>query len=145
MAIADLLVGLVVCPLMVYWSWAIFQQKKLTSVIKSFFVLTDVSSGHVLLLTVDRVFASVTPLQYRVKVTNKRVRIASVTCWAYFILFGCAFGLWGKGYIILVTIFTAQSLFILISILVLNLAFFLLFESTARLQQHKPSRRQIAK
>ena len=127
MAIADLLVGLVVCPLMVYWSWAIFQQEKLTSVLKSFFVLTDVSSGHVLLLTVDRVFASVTPLQYRVKVTNKRVRIASVTCWAYFILFGCAFGLWEKGYIILVTVFIAQSLFILISILVLNLVILFAF------------------
>ena len=128
MAIADLLVGIVVCPLMVYWGWAIFQQEKLTtSVLKSFFVLTDVSSGHVLLLTGDRVFASVTPLQYRVKVTNKRVRIASVTCWAYFILFGCAFGLWEKGYIILVTIFIVQSLCILISILVLNLVILFAF------------------
>ena len=127
MAIADLLVVLVVCPLMVYWSWAIFQQEKLTSVLKSFFVLTDVSSGQVLRLTVDRVFASVTPLQYRVKVTNKRVRIASVTCWAYFILFGCAFRLWEEGYIILVTVFIAQSLFILISILVLNLVILFAF------------------
>ena len=128
MAIADLLVGIVVCPLMVYWGWTILHQEKLTtSVLKSFFVLTDVSSGHVLLLTGDRVFASVTPLQYRVKVTNKRVRIASVTCWAYFILFGCAFGLWEKGYIILVTIFIVQSLFILISILVLNLVILFAF------------------
>ena len=128
MAIADLLVGIVVCPLMVYWGWTILHQEKLTtSVLKSFFVLTDVSSGHVLLLTGDRVFASVTPLQYRVKVTNKRVRIASVTCWAYFILFGCAFGLWEKGYIILVTIFIVQSLCILISILVLNLVILFAF------------------
>ena len=96
MAIADLLVGLVVCPLMAYWVWAILHQKNLTSVLKSFFVLTDVSSGHVLLLTVDRVFASVTPLQYRIKVTKRRVCIASIACWAYFILFGCAFGLWEK-------------------------------------------------
>ena len=127
MAIADLLVGLVVCPLMAYWVWAILHQKNLTSVLKSFFVLTDVSSGHVLLLTVDRVFASVTPLQYRVKVTNRRVCMASIACWAYFILFGCAFGLWEKGYIILIKIFIVQSLLILVSILVLNLVILFAF------------------
>ena len=29
-AIADLLVGVVVCPLMVYWGWAIFHNRNLT-------------------------------------------------------------------------------------------------------------------
>ena len=146
MAIADLLVGLVVCPLMVYWVWAIPQQKNLTSVLKSFFVLIDVSSGHVLLLTVDRVFASVTPLQYRVKVTNRRVCIASIACWAYFILFGCAFGLWKKGYIILVKIFIVQSLLILISILVLNLVILFAFRKhrkTTAAQDQSTANRQI--
>ena len=81
MANADLLVGLVVCPLMVYWGWAISQQQNLTfPALTSFTVLIDVSAGHVLLLTVDRVFASVTPLQYRVKETNRRVCMASITC-----------------------------------------------------------------
>ena len=146
MAIADLLVGLVVCPLMAYWVWAILHQKNLTSVLKSFFVLTDVSSGHVLLLTVDRVFASVTPLQYRVKVTNRRVCIASIACWAYFILFGCAFGLWEKGYIILIKIFIVQSLFILASILVLNLVIFFAFRKhrkTTAAQDTSTANRQI--
>ena len=146
MAIADLLVGLVVCPLMAYWVWAILHQKNLTSVLKSFFVLTDVSSGHVLLLTVDRVFASVTPLQYRVKVTNRRVCIASIACWAYFILFGCAFGLWEKGYIILIKIFIVQSLFILVSILVLNLVIFFAFRKhrkTTAAQDPSTANRQI--
>ena len=146
MAIADLLVGLVVCPLMAYWVWAILRQKNLTLVLKSFFVLTDVSSGHVLLLTVDRVFASVTPLQYRVKVTNRRVCIASIACWAYFILFGCAFGLWEKGYIILVKIFIVQNLFILVSILVLNLIIFFAFRKhrkTTAAQDPSTANRQI--
>ena len=146
MAIADLLVGLVVCPLMAYWVWAILHQKNLTSVLKSFFVLTDVSSGHVLLLTVDRIFASVTPLQYRVKVTNRRVCIASIACWAYFILFGCAFGLWEKGYIILIKIFIVQSLFILVSILVLNLVIFFAFRNhrkTTAAQDPSTGNRQI--
>ena len=146
MAIADLLVGLVVCPLMAYWVWAILHQKNLTSVLKSFFVLTDVSSGHVLLLTADRVFASVTPLQYRVKVTNRRVCIASIACWAYFILFGCAFGLWEKGYIILIKIFIVQSLFILASILVLNLVIFFAFRKhrkTTAAQDTSTANRQI--
>ena len=146
MAIADLLVGLVVCPLMAYWVWAILHQKNLTSVLKSFFVLTDVSSGHVLLLTVDRVFASVTPLQYRVKVTKRRVCIASIACWAYFILFGCAFGLWEKGYIILIKIFIVQSLFILVSILVLNLVIFFAFRNhrkTTAAQDPSTGNRQI--
>ena len=146
MAIADLLVGLVVCPLMAYWVWAILHQKNLTSVLKSFFVLTDVSSGHVLLLTVDRVFASVTPLQYRVKVTKRRVCIASIACWAYFILFGCAFGLWEKGYIILIKIFIVQSLLILASILVLNLVIFFAFRKhrkTTAAQDTSTANRQI--
>ena len=57
MAIADLLVGLVVCPLMVYWGWAIFKSKNLTfPVLKAFSVLVDVSARHVLLLTVDIYF-----------------------------------------------------------------------------------------
>ena len=44
MAIADLLVGVVVCPLMVYWGWAIFQNKNLTfPVLNGFSVLVDVS------------------------------------------------------------------------------------------------------
>ena len=133
MAIADLLVGLVVCPLMVYWGWAISQQQNLTlPALTSFTVLIDVSAGHVLLLTVDRVFASVTPLQYRVKVTNRRVCIASITCWAYFILFGCAFGLWEKGYIIMGTIFNVQSFCIVISIFVLNLVIVFAFRKHSK-------------
>lgn len=147
MAIADLLVGVVVCPLMVYWGWAIFQNKNLTfPVLNAFSVLVDVSAGHVLLLTVDRVFALVNPLQYRVKVTNRRVSIASIACWAYFILFGCAFGLWARDVLILGIIFNVQSLCILIGILVLNLVILFAFRKhrkTTAAQDHSTANRQI--
>ena len=147
MAIADLLVGLVVCPLMVYWGWAIFQNKNLTfPALKAFSVLVDVSAGHVLLLTVDRVFALVTPFQYRVKVTNTPVDIASIACWAYFILFGCAFGLWTREYLILEIIFNVKSICILIGILVLNLVILIAFRKhrkNAKTQDHSTANRQI--
>lgn len=147
MAIADLLVGSVVCPLMVYWARTISKQQNLTfPALNSFSVLIDISAGHVLLLTVDRVFASVTPLQYRVKVTNRRVCIASITCWAYFILFGCAFGLWEKGYIIMGTIFNVQSFCIVISIFLLNLVILFAFHKhskTTKAQDYLTENRQI--
>ena len=147
MAIADLLVGLVVCPLMVYWGWAIFQNKNLTfPALKAFSVLVDVSAGHVLLLTVDRVSALVTPLQYRVNVTNRRVCIASIACWAYFILFGCAFGLWAREDLILGIIFNLQSLCILIGILVLNLVILFAFRKhrkTIATQAQSTANRQM--
>ena len=147
MAIADLLVGSVVCPLMVYWARTISKQQNLTfPALNSFTVLIDISAGHVLLLTVDRVFASVTPLQYRVKVTNRRVCIASITCWAYFILFGCAFGSWEKGYIIMGTIFNVQSFCIVISIFLLNLVIPFAFHKhskTTNTQDYLTENRQI--
>ena len=147
MAIADLLVGLVVCPLMVYWGWAIFQNKNLTfPALKAFSVLVDVSAGHVLLLTVDRVFALVIPLQYRVNVTNRRVCIESIACWAYFILSGCAFGLWAREDLILGIIFNLQSFCILIGILVLHLVILFAFRKhrkTIAAQAQSTANRQM--
>ena len=124
MAIADLQVGLVACPLTAYWGWALFLKKNPTfQPLKAVFsVLINVSVGHVLLLTIDRFFALVTPLKYRVKVTNKRVCISTGTCWIYFLLFGCAFGVWQNRYFILGTIYNLQIFCILIAILVLNFA-----------------------
>ena len=132
---------------MVYRGWAIFQNKNLTfPVLKAVSVLVDVSAGHVLLLTVDRVFALVTPFQYRVKVTNRRVDIASIAYWVYFILFGCAFGLWAREYLILGTIFNVQSICILIGILVLNLVILIAFRKhrkNTKTQDQSTANRQI--
>ena len=146
-AIAHLLVCLVVCPLMVHWGWAIFQNKNLTfPALKAFSVLVDVSVGHVPLLTVDSVFALVTPFQYRIIVTNRPVDIASIACWAYFILFGCAFGLWAREDLILGTIFNVKSICILVGILVLNLVILIAFRKhrkNAKTQDQSTANRQI--
>jgi len=122
MAIADLLVGLVACPLTLYWGLALFLKKNPTFGPLTFFsVLINVSVGHVFLLTIDRFFALVTPLRYRVKVTNKRICIATGTCWIYFLLFGCAFALLqNRQYVIMGTVYNLQIFCILIAILILN-------------------------
>ena len=120
MAIADFLVGLLLCPLSVYWGFAVLYQKDVLLLpLAVSAVLTPLSIGHILLLTIDRFFALVTPLQYRVKVTRKRVCIATVTCWVYCVLCGCAFHLLGEYYIIMGTFYNGQIFFILICILVM--------------------------
>ncbi|KAL9984741.1 hypothetical protein ACROYT_G007074 [Oculina patagonica] len=95
MAIADLLVGLVVCPITAYWGWVICIEEESPFDLSVIFAINvfsvNVSFGHMFLLTVDRVFAVVTPLHYRVRVTNKRVIVANCVCWIYFVMFGCAF------------------------------------------------------
>ena len=119
-AIADLLTGLVACPLIAHWGWATFRKEDPPfGPLTLSFVLVNVSVSHMLLLTIDRFFALVTPLHYRVKVTNKRVCIATVSCWVYFLLFGSAFGLWQQRFTILGTIYNIQLFFILTCILVL--------------------------
>lgn len=121
MSIADLLIGLVACPLTTYWGWAVFHRSNPAfEPLKFFSTLINVSAGHVLLLSIDRFFALVTPLQHRFKVTNKRVCIATVACWIYFVLFGCAFAVWPNQYIIVGTIYNVQIFCILICILVMN-------------------------
>ena len=120
MAIADFLVGLILCPLTVYSGFAVLYQKDaLLLPLAVSAVLTPLSIGHILLLTIDRFFALVTPLQYRVKVTRKRVWIATVTCWVYCVLCGCAFHLLGKYSILMSTFYNVQIFFILICILVM--------------------------
>lgn len=120
MAIADLLVGFVACPSTVYWHWAIFHREHASNLpVLVGSTLINVSVGHMFLLTVDRFFALITPLQYRVKVTNKRVSIAAVTCWIYFVLFGCTFGLLQKYYVIMAAIYNIQIFCIIACILLL--------------------------
>ena len=120
MAIADLLVGFVACPSTVYWHWVIFHSEDrshLPLLVSS--TLMNVSVGHIFLLTVDRFVALLTPLHYKVKVTNKRVSIAAAACWIYFLLFGCAFGLLQEYYTVMGAIYNIQIFTIFLSILVL--------------------------
>ncbi|XP_068757981.1 adenosine receptor A3-like [Montipora capricornis] len=122
MAVADLLVGLVACPLAVFWGWTLLYKytNAQFGLLKFFATLINVSVGHILLLSIDRFFAVVTPLQYRAKVTSKRVCIVSFTCWIYFLLFGFVFSFLRKHYALMGTLYNVQIFCILICIVVIN-------------------------
>ena len=68
MALADLSVGLVVCPITAYWGWVRFDKKTSPFGLSVIFAINifsvNVSFGHMLLLAVDRLFAVVTPVSY---------------------------------------------------------------------------------
>ena len=123
MALADLLVGLVVCPITAYWRWVIFDKKTSHFGLSVIFAINvfsvNVSFGHMLLLAVDRLFAVVTPLEYRFKITNKRVLVSCCVCWMYFVAFGCSFLILQDYFAIMVTIYNVQLLSILLSILIM--------------------------
>ena len=123
MAIADLLVGLVVCPITAYWGWMISVQGESPFDLSVIFAINvfsvNVSFGHMFLLTLDRVFSLMTPLRYRVRVTNRRVLIANCACWIYFIAFGSAFLMLRDFFAIMGAVYNVQLLFILLSMLVM--------------------------
>ena len=124
MALADLLVGLVICPIFAYWGWEIFAKGESPLDLSVIFAINvfsvNVSFGHMFLLTVDRVLAVMIPLQYRSKVTNKRVLVASCLCWVYFLAFGCSFLVLRDYFAIMGVIYNVQLLFILLSMLIMN-------------------------
>ena len=121
MAIADLLVGLVVCPITAYWGWVISVRGESPLDLSVIFAINvfsvNVSFGHMFLLTVDRVFAVITPLRYRATVANKRVFIANCACWIYFIAFGIAFLMLRDLFAIMGAVYNFQLLFMLLGML----------------------------
>ena len=121
MAIADLLVGLVVCPITAYWGLVISVRGESPLDLSVIFAINvfsvNVSFGHMFLLTVDRVFAVITPLRYRATVTNKRVFIANCACWIYFIAFGSAFLVLRDLFAIMGAVYNFQLLFMLLGML----------------------------
>ena len=149
MAVADLLVGLVACPLTLYWHWAMSypeHQSFLPLLVGS--LLVNVSIGHMLLLTIDRFFALVTPLHYKLHSTKRRVSIATVTCWIYFLLFGCGFGLLHKYHrAILASIHNLQIFSIIVCISVIYfvmLCRFHRYSKTTELDQSTARRQMIS-
>lgn len=99
MAVADFLVGSILCPLHADWS--------LLTGVGDQPLFTSVSFGHVLLLTVDRLFAVLAPLQYRVKITSKRVSIAAVAIWGYALVLGVLHAALSEIFIVCSIIYTA--------------------------------------
>ncbi|XP_068757957.1 histamine H2 receptor-like [Montipora capricornis] len=138
MAVADFLVGLVACPLTAFWGLAsLYKYTNASFHFLNFFsMLINVSVGHILLLSIDRFFAVVTPLQYRAKVTSKRICIVSIACWIYFLLFGFVFSLLQKHYALMGTLYNVQILCILICIGVINVFTLYRFHKYSQAPKH---------
>lgn len=141
MAFADLLVGLVICPVTAYWSWEIFAKGVSPLDLSVIFAMNvfsvNVSFGHMFLLTVDRVLAVMIPLRYKSKVTNKRVLVASCICWICFLAFGCSFLVLRDYFAIMGAIYNVQLLVILLSMLIMNFVIVVQFHAYSKERTHE--------
>ena len=142
MALADLSVGLVVCPITAYWGWVIFEKGTSPFDLSVIFAINvfsvNVSFGHMFLLTVDRLLAVVKPLQYRVIITNKRAVIASCICWIYFLAFGCSFLMLRDYFAITGAVYNVQLLSILVSMLIMYTVITIRLRRYSKTRMNKP-------
>ena len=142
MALADLSVGLVVCPITAYWGWVIFEKGTSPFDLSVIFAINvfsvNVSFGHMFLLTVDRLLAVVKPLQYRVIITNKRAVIASCICWIYFLAFGCSFLMLRDYFAIMGAVYNVQLLSILVSMLIMYTVITIRLRRYSKIRMNKP-------
>ena len=142
MALADLSVGLVVCPLTAYWGWVIFDKGTSPFDLSVIFAINafsvNVSFGHMFLLTIDRLLAVVKPLQYRVIITNKRTVIASCVCWIYFLAFGCSFLILRDYLALMAAVDTVQLLSILLSMLIMYTVIMFRFHRYSKSRINEP-------
>ena len=142
MAIADLSVGLIVCPITAYWGWVIFEKGTSVFELSVIFAINvfsvNVSFGHMFLLTVDRLLAVVKPLQYRVIITNKRAVIASCVCWIYFLAFGCSFLMLRDYFAIMGAVYNVQLLSILVSMLIMYTVITIRLRRYSKTRMNKP-------
>ncbi|XP_078357126.1 D(1) dopamine receptor-like [Oculina patagonica] len=125
MAVADFLVGSILCPMHSYWSlvtavgdeplYTVFVPLAINA------ILISVSIGHVLLLTIDRLFALLAPLPYRVKVTSGRVCFVICTIWCYALVLGVFHASLADHFVIFSIIYTAQVLVAVSAIICINI------------------------
>ncbi|XP_022786495.1 histamine H2 receptor-like [Stylophora pistillata] len=117
MAVADLFVGLVLSPLNAYWILTIAVDKKLAfplHVTNSLgTTLVGASLAHLMLLSMDRFCAVVTPLRYKAIITCRRVNQALFLVWCYFICFGIAAFLFENKFFIISLVFGIQMVVLL--------------------------------
>ena len=148
MATADFLVGSVLLPTAVTWGWSMFHFKipRIPHLAVSA-VFVYVSVCHIFLLTLDRFFAIVSPLQYRAVVTPKGISVAIVSCWIYFFIFEITFGLLQHRYfIIMETAYNIQIISILLGISVMSAVMvkrFHLYCQKSELTHQSTSQRQM--
>ena len=142
MALTDLSVGLVVCPITAYWGWVIFDKGTSPFDLSVIFAINvfsvNVSFGHMFLLTVDRLLAVVKPLQYRVIITNKRAVIGSCVCWIYFLAFGCSFLMLRDYFAIMGAVYNVQLLSILVSMLIMYTVITIRLRRYSKTRMNKP-------
>lgn len=125
LAVADCLVGSILCPTHSYWSLTTaVGNEPLFSVhvplaLNAIFI--TVSVCHVLLLTIDRLLALLAPLQYRVKVTNRRVCTVICAIWGYALVLGVFHAALAGHFLIFNIIYTAQVLVAVSTIICMNI------------------------
>lgn len=125
LAVADCLVGSILCPTHSYWSlttavgnepvFSVHVPLALNA------IFTTVSVCHVLLLTIDRLMALLAPLQYRVKVTNRRVCTVICAIWGYALVLGVFHAALAGHFLIFNIIYTAQVLVAVSTIICMNI------------------------
>ena len=126
LAIADVLVGSILCPMHSYWSLttAVGDEPLFPVHVPLTInaILISVSVGHVLLLTIDRLLALLAPLQYRVKVTTRRVCIVICAIWVYALVLGVLHAALTDHFLIFNVIYTAQVLLAASAVISMNIA-----------------------
>ncbi|XP_041480217.1 octopamine receptor beta-3R-like [Lytechinus variegatus] len=83
LAVADLLTGLVACPLQSFALYKVFTPQATTSVILTlpYVVFSGIAFIHIVGVTIDRHIAITRPLRYATLVTHKRVGLGIVLTW----------------------------------------------------------------
>ena len=136
MAVADFLVGSILCPIHSYWSLvtAIGHEPLFTVFVPLAInaILISVSVGHVLLLTIDRLIALLAPLQYRVKVTNRRMCAVICAIWCYSLVLGVFHTAFADHFVIFSIFYTAQVLVAVCTVICINIVILCHFLNSTR-------------
>ena len=117
MAVADLLAGVILAPMQVYWlfSQAVTQTSALSfQIIMSLTaIFVGTSLAHIFLLSIDRLFAVMRPLSYKFVMSRGRISLAISVLWLYFICFGILMSCLQNSIFIVTIIFIVQMFVIL--------------------------------
>lgn len=134
MAVADLLVGLVLCPVAAYWLLTIAVAEKMPFSLHVIYSLSTTLLGasfaHVLLLSIDRLCAVLRPLTYKAIVTRRRIKMAVTLLWVYFICFGVAAFVFENSFFVTSLVFSVHTF------VFLNVTFYLYMAILYRLHRN---------